>query len=68
MENRFDAKLLKLFHNKSLNSFLKYSLRYKGWMVGVIILSTITSLASAVPAWLSKYLIDDVLVSKMPKL
>lgn len=67
MENRFDAKLLKLFHNKSLNSFLKYSLRYKGWMVGVIILSTITSLASAVPAWLSKYLIDDVLVSKNAK-
>ncbi|WP_297597423.1 ABC transporter ATP-binding protein [uncultured Cetobacterium sp.] len=62
--NKFDKKIMGLFKNKSLNTFLKYSLKYKGAMVGVIILSTITSLMSAVPAWLSKYLIDDVLVKK----
>ena len=62
--NEFDKKIMGLFKNKSLNTFLKYSLKYKGAMVGVIILSTITSLMSAVPAWLSKYLIDDVLVKK----
>ncbi|MEG0068780.1 ABC transporter ATP-binding protein [Cetobacterium sp.] len=62
--NEFDKKIMGLFKNKSLNTFLKYSLKYKGAMAGVIILSTITSLMSAVPAWLSKYLIDDVLVKK----
>lgn len=66
--NKFDKKIMKLFKNKSLNSFLRYSLKYKGAMLGVILLSIITSLMSAVPAWLSKYLIDDVLVSKSPKM
>lgn len=66
--NEFDKKIMKLFKNKSLNSFLKYSLKYKGAMIGVVILSTITSLMSAVPAWLSKYLIDDVLVNKNAKM
>lgn len=43
---------------------MRYSLRYKWVMLGVILLSLLTSGASAVPAWLSKYLIDDVLVKK----
>lgn len=55
---------MKLIKNKSLNSFLSYSLKYKYKMLGVILLSTITSLAGALPAWLSKYLIDDVFISK----
>lgn len=67
MKKNIEEKISKIFHNKSLNTFLKYSLKYKGWMIGVVILSTITSLMSAVPAWLSKYLIDDVLVSKNAK-
>ena len=54
-------KLLK-FKNKSLNVFLEYSYRYKFFMFLVIILSTLASAMSALPAWLSKYLIDDVLV------
>ncbi|MGL5971849.1 MAG: ABC transporter ATP-binding protein, partial [Cetobacterium sp.] len=56
------------FKNKSLKTFLKYSLKYKVAMIGVILLSTVTSLMSAVPAWLSKYLIDDVLVKKNSKM
>ncbi|MBR8700942.1 putative multidrug export ATP-binding/permease protein [Fusobacterium sp. DD29] len=43
---------------------MRYSLRYKWTMLGVIVLSLLTSGASAVPAWLSKYLIDDVLVNR----
>lgn len=56
-------KILK-FKNKSLNIFLEYSYRYKWYMVAVIVLSTIASAMSALPAWLSKYLIDDVLVRR----
>lgn len=59
---------LKIFQNKSLNSFLKYSLRYKWAMVAVVLMSVLTSSMGAVPAWLSKYLIDDVLVKKDPKM
>ncbi|MGL4999748.1 MAG: ABC transporter ATP-binding protein [Cetobacterium sp.] len=61
-------KIMGFFKNKSLKTFLKYSLKYKVAMIGVIILSTVTSLMSAVPAWLSKYLIDDVLVKKNSKM
>ena len=43
---------------------MRYSLRYKWVMLGVILLSLLTSGASAVPAWLSKYLLDDVLVNR----
>ena len=53
-------KILK-FKNKSLNVFLGYSYRYKWHMIAVIILSTIASAMSAVPAWLSKKFVDDVL-------
>ena len=55
---------LGVFKNKSLNTFLKYSFKYKWAMFAVIIMSTISSAMGAVPAWLSKYLIDDVLVNK----
>ena len=55
---------LGIFKNKSLNTFLKYSFKYKWAMFAVIVMSTISSAMGAVPAWLSKYLIDDVLVNK----
>lgn len=66
--NELDRKIMGFFKNKSLKTFLKYSLKYKTAMLGVILLSTVTSLMSAVPAWLSKYLIDDVLVKKNAKM
>ena len=56
-------KILK-FKNKSLNVFLGYSYRYKWHMIAVIILSTIASTMSAVPAWLSKKFVDDVLINQ----
>ena len=56
-------KILK-FKNKSLNIFLGYSYRYKWHMIAVIILSTIASAMSAVPAWLSKKFVDDVLIKQ----
>lgn len=56
-------KILK-FKNKSLNVFLGYSYRYKWHMIVVIILSTIASAMSAVPAWLSKKFVDDVLIKQ----
>lgn len=59
---------LKIFENKSLGTFVRYSLRYKWIMAGVILMSLLTSGAGAVPAWLSKYLIDDVLVNKDMKM
>ena len=55
---------LGVFKNKSLNTFLRYSFKYKWVMLAVIVMSTISSAMGAVPAWLSKYLIDDVLVNK----
>ena len=55
---------LSIFKNKSLNTFLKYSLKYKWVMTAVVFTSAVSSAMGAVPAWLSKYLIDDVLVNK----
>ena len=52
------------FKNKSLNVFLGYSYRYKWHMIAVIILSTIASAMSSVPAWLSKKFVDDVLIKQ----
>ena len=52
------------FKNKSLNVFLGYSYRYKWHMIAVIILSTIASAMSAIPAWLSKKFVDDVLIKQ----
>lgn len=59
---------LGVFKNKSLNKFLRYSFKYKWVMFAVIVMSTISSAMGAVPAWLSKYLIDDVLVNKNAKM
>ena len=56
-------KILK-FKNKSLNVFLGYSYRYKKYMIAVIILSILASSMSAVPAWLSKKFVDDVLIKQ----
>ncbi len=53
--------IIEFFQSKSLKKFFKYSLKYKFSMVMLLVFTTITSLMSAVPAWLSKYLIDDVL-------
>lgn len=50
--------------DKSLSTFFKYSLKYKYAMLGVLVLSSIASAMSAVPAWLSKYLVDDVFIEK----
>ncbi len=50
--------------NKSLSTFLHYSMQYKWQMVAVVLLSALASAMSAIPAWLSKYLIDDVLVKQ----
>ena len=50
--------------NKSLSTFLHYSMQYKWKMFAVVILSALASAMSAIPAWLSKYLIDDVLVKQ----
>ncbi len=55
---------LSIFKNKSLNTFLKYSFKYKWVMTAVVFTSAFSSAMGAVPAWLSKYLIDDVLVNK----
>lgn len=55
---------LNIFKNKSLNTFLRYSLKYKWVMTAVVFTSAVSSAMGAVPAWLSKYLIDDVLVNK----
>ncbi|WP_339015982.1 ABC transporter ATP-binding protein/permease [Fusobacterium animalis] len=52
------------FKNKSLNIFLGYSYRYKWHMIAVITLSIIASAMSAVPAWLSKKFVDDVLIGQ----
>ena len=43
---------LNLFQNKSLNTFLRYSFKYKWAMVAVILMSVLTSSMGAVPAWL----------------
>ena len=52
------------FKNKSLNIFLGYSYRYKKYMIAVIILSILASSMSAVPSWLSKKFVDDVLIGQ----
>lgn len=56
------------FKNNSLNTFLAYSYRYKWLMFAIILLSTLASAMSALPAWLSKYLIDDILVKQDKKM
>jgi ATP-binding cassette subfamily B protein/subfamily B ATP-binding cassette protein MsbA len=53
-----------MYNNKSLKTFLKYSMRYKWTMIGVVLMSTLSSAMAAVPAWLSKYFVNDVLVKQ----
>ncbi|WP_320046620.1 ABC transporter ATP-binding protein [uncultured Ilyobacter sp.] len=54
--------------NRSLNTFLKYSIRHKRLLITTVLLSFLASGLSAVPAWLIKYLVDDVLISKNVKM
>lgn len=55
-------------NKKSLIVFLRYADRYKFMMIAAVLFSIITSLMAAVPAWLSKYLVDKVLVNKDGKM
>jgi ATP-binding cassette subfamily B protein/subfamily B ATP-binding cassette protein MsbA len=54
--------------NRSLNTFLKYSIRHKTLLISTVLLSFVASGLSALPAWLIKYLVDDVLISKNVKM
>jgi len=56
------------FSNKSLSTFLAYSLRHKGMLISAVILTFIASALGAVPAWLSKYLVDEVLINRDVKM
>ena len=53
-----------LFKNTSIKAFLHYSIKHKFLLILVVLLSFLSSAASAVPAWLVKYLMDDVLVKQ----
>ena len=53
-----------LFKNDSIKSFLHYSIKHKSLLILVVLLSFLSSAASAIPAWLVKYLTDDVLVKQ----
>jgi ATP-binding cassette subfamily B protein/subfamily B ATP-binding cassette protein MsbA len=56
------------FKNRSFNTFFKYSIKHKTLLLTTILLSFIASGLSAVPAWLIKYMVDDVLISKNVKM
>ncbi len=60
-------KLNQIYKSDALGGFLKYSLRYKGWLIWTIFISSLSSALGAAPAWLTKYLVDDVLISKNGK-
>ena len=53
---------LKIYKNNSLRTFLKYSMKYKWLMIFVVLMSALTSSMAAVPAFLAKQFIDDVIV------
>jgi len=57
-------KIGQVYKSDSLAGFLKYSLKYKKWLMITVLLSILSSGLGTAPAWLSKYLIDDVLISK----
>ena len=58
-------KKLKLNVEKSsLKKVIAYGMRYKYRFIFIVFLSLIVSLTKALPAWLSKYLMDDVLIAK----
>ncbi len=60
-------KLNQVYKSDALGGFLKYSLRYKGWLAWTVFISLLSSALGAAPAWLTKYLVDDVLISKNGK-
>lgn len=60
-------KLEQVYKSDALGGFLKYSLRYKGLLIWTIFVSSLSSALGAAPAWLTKYLVDDVLISKNGK-
>ncbi|MFR4519679.1 MAG: ABC transporter ATP-binding protein [Fusobacterium sp.] len=60
-------KLNQVYKSDALGGFLKYGLRYKGWLIWTIFISSLSSALGAAPAWLTKYLVDDVLISKNGK-
>ena len=64
----FKDKIAKIYTSDALGGFVKYSFKYKKWLFGTLLLSVISSAMGAVPAWLSKYLVDDVLISKNGKM
>ncbi len=60
-------KLNQVYKSDALGGFLKYSLRYKGLLAWTVVISSVSSALGAAPAWLTKYLVDDVLISKNGK-
>lgn len=64
----FRDKIAKIYNSDALGGFVKYSFKYKKWLLGTLLLSVLSSAMGAVPAWLSKYLVDDVLISKNGKM
>lgn len=64
----FKDKIAKIYSSDALGGFIKYSFKYKKWLFGTLLLSVLSSAMGAVPAWLSKYLVDDVLISKNGKM
>ena len=64
----FREKIAKIYNSDALGGFVKYSFKYKKWLFGTLLLSVISSAMGAVPAWLSKYLVDDVLISRNGKM
>lgn len=53
-----------MYSNESLRTFFKYSMRYKWTMILVLTMSALTSAMSAVPAYLIKYFVEDVIVGE----
>ncbi|MDR1835092.1 MAG: ABC transporter ATP-binding protein/permease [Fusobacteriaceae bacterium] len=58
----------RMYNNRSLKTLLKYSMHYKWIMIGVLLMSVCSSVFGAIPAWLSKYFVDDVLVKEDSKM
>lgn len=61
-------KIKEIFKSDALGGFIKYSLRYKSFLIWTVIISSLSSALGAAPAWLTKYLIDDVLISQDKKM
>ncbi|OQY40713.1 MAG: hypothetical protein B6227_06625 [Fusobacteriia bacterium 4572_74] len=52
----------------SLKKMFDYGMKYKYRFILIVVLSLIVSLTKALPAWLSKSLMDDVLIAKDMKM